>query len=412
VAYKKECQVLPSTGVLLNIILLILPLIVVAETTIDIGISTALSGPAKSLGIAVSTGIELHFAEVNQAGGIHNRRLRLIPLDDGYHPADAARQMDALINRHHVLAVIGNLGTPTAEATIPIAEKYKTLLFGAVTGASLLRPTPPYRYVINLRASYDEEMVKIVETILRFGINPHEISFFVQNDSYGEAGYQGAVKALRDKGYKRAEQLPRSSYLRNTMQVEDALLSLMQESIESRAIIIVGTSMPAAKFISLAKDLLPGVRFFCISLVGTQTLARTLSNDIQDVYISEVAPPLHSQFPLIEAYHKALAIYAPKLPPSSLSLEGYIAARVLVEGIRRAGPNVTRERLVNAMESLNEFDIGLGVPLYLSKEDHQASHHVWLSAIEYGKVIHVSNILLEKLVSGVEPKFPDSTVPP
>jgi ABC-type branched-subunit amino acid transport system substrate-binding protein len=125
-----------------------------------------------------------------------------------------------------------------------------------------------------------------------------------------------------------------------------------------------------------------------------------------------VAPPLHSQFPLIEAFHKALTKYAPELTPSSLSLEGYMAARVLVEGIRRAGPNVTRERLVYAMESFNEFDIGLGVPLYLSKEDHQASHHVWLSAIEHGKVVHVSDILLEKLVSGVEPRSPDLTVPP
>ena len=128
----------------------------VSAGTIKIGMSTALDGPAKGLGINVKMGVEAYFDQVNKAGGVNGDSLELVAIDDGYEPKRAGPNMRKLIDEENVVAVIGNVGTPTAVVTVPIANEKKTLLFGAVTGAGLVRKNPPDRYVINYRASYGE----------------------------------------------------------------------------------------------------------------------------------------------------------------------------------------------------------------------------------------------------------------
>lgn len=362
-----------------------------SATPIKIGLSAAFSGPTKPLGRAMHDGVAAHFAEVNRAGGVHGRPLELIALDDGHHPASAIRQTRALIEEHQVLALLGSIGSPTTTSvTVPVAEAGATLLLEAFTGGE------ERERVINYRASLDEEMERLVETIFHLGIPPDEIAFFTRHDAYGEAAYQSALRVLHRRGYGAAEQLPRGRYPPNTTHVEEALVSLIEAPREPRAIIVVGASVPAARFIHLARDLLPRVSFFTLSTIGAVALAELLPEDIHGVYVSQVTPPLDTELPLVERYHAALAAYAPNARPGFISLEGYITARILVEGIRRAGPAVERDSLITAMERLHGLDIGLGKPLHLSAEEHQASHRVWITAVEHGKVVHAPGGVIEE----------------
>jgi ABC-type branched-subunit amino acid transport system substrate-binding protein len=213
----------------------------VTDSEVVVGMSTALSGPAQALGQGVKAGVAARFAELNAAGGIHGRKVRLVALDDGYEPDRCAPNMRKLIDEEKVFAVIGNVGTPTAIVSVPIANEKKTLLFGAFTGAGVLRKSPPDRYIINYRASYAEETAAMIGGILdEMGVAPEEIAFFTQNDGYGDAGYNGAIKALEARGYAQAKDLAHGRYTRNTTNVEDGLIEILEAPVPPRVVIMVG----------------------------------------------------------------------------------------------------------------------------------------------------------------------------
>ena len=222
--------------------------------TVKVGMSAAFSGPTAALGNGVKSGVEAYFKEINAKGGINGNTLELVGYDDGYEPAKASPNMEKLIDQDNVIAVIGNVGTPTAVVTVPIANEKKTLLFGAFTGAGLLRKSPPDRYIINYRASYADETSAMIQGLMSSGIKPEEIAFFTQNDGYGDAGYNGAVKALKDAGFADADSLAHGRYTRNTTNVESGLATILDAEVEPKAVIMVGAYAPCAKFIQLAKE--------------------------------------------------------------------------------------------------------------------------------------------------------------
>ena len=358
--------------------------------TISVGMTAALSGPAKALGLGMKAGIDAAFAEWNARATGSEARLSLIALDDSYDPEAAGANTRRLIEKDHVLALIGNVGTPTARVAAPIAEAYKVLFFGAMTGASLIRPQPPNRYLLHLRASYQEETAAMVDGLLSAGVKADEIAFFTQDDAYGEDGFQGAVAALKAKGYDDVDQLPRGRYARNSLDVEPALIQLLQSRRHPRAVIMVAAYRPAAKFITLARQLFPDVLFLNLSFVGSGALAKALDPTGRDVIITQVVPTPDSGLPAVGAYRRALAKYAPQASFDLLSLEGYLTARVLIEGLKRAGPNPDRESVIDGLLALGDFDLGLGAPLRLSPTDHQASHQVWPTRLINGQVTAVS----------------------
>ncbi|MDP3401509.1 MAG: ABC transporter substrate-binding protein, partial [Brevundimonas sp.] len=170
---------------------------------IRLGMSTALSGPTAELGLEMQRGVLAGLERANRRGGVQGRALRLITLDDGYEPIRTAPNMRRLIEQEQVLAVIGNVGTPTAIAAIPLAREHRTLLFAPFSGAGVLRRDPPERYVINVRASYAEEIAAMVDALIGVGgLRPEEIAFFTQRDGYGDAGYVGGFAALKRHGLK------------------------------------------------------------------------------------------------------------------------------------------------------------------------------------------------------------------
>ena len=346
---------------------------------IKIGMSTALSGPAQALGNNMKTGVEAYFNKVNKTGGINGNTLKLIAYDDGYEPAKCAPNMRKLTDKDQVLAVIGNVGTPTAIVSVPIANEKKTLLFGAMTGAGVLRKTPPDRYVINYRASYAEETAAMVAGFMEAGIKPSEIAFFTQNDGYGDAGYNGGIAALKKQGYADAEKLAHGRYTRNTVNVEDAVNTIVNAM--PKAVIMVGAYKPCAAFIKMAKEFLPDTVYANVSFVGSIPLAKELGADSEGVIVTQVVPHFESNLPGVKEFRGALGGSS----PGFIKLEGYLAAKIFVEGLKKAGPNPKRESIIDAIESLNNVDIGIGVPISYSKSNHQASHKVWPTIIKGGQ---------------------------
>jgi ABC-type branched-subunit amino acid transport system substrate-binding protein len=346
---------------------------------LKIGMSTALSGPAMALGTSMKTGVETYFNKINSAGGVNGNKIKLIAYDDGYEPDKCAPNMRKLIVEDKVLAVIGNVGTPTAMVSVPIANEEKTLLFGAMSGAGVLRKTPVDRYVINYRASYAEETAAMVDGFLAAGIKPGEIAFFTQNDGYGDAGYSGGVTALKAKGYADAEHLPHGRYTRNTVNVEDAVGIIVNAM--PKAIIMVGAYKPCAAFIKMAKEFLPDTLYANVSFVGSIPLAKELGPTGDGVIVTQVVPHFDSDLPAVAEYRTDLA----GKDPDFVSLEGYLAAKIFVEGLKNSGASPTNESIIDALENINDLDIGTGVKVSYSKNNHQASHQVWPTIIKNGK---------------------------
>jgi ABC-type branched-subunit amino acid transport system substrate-binding protein len=348
---------------------------------IVLGMSTALSGPSQFLGIGIKDGIESYFARINDEGGVHGRRIKFITLDDGYVPEAAVRNMHILIDEEKVLAVLGNVGTPTAAVTVPIATEKKTLLFAPGTGAELVRQYPPNRYVINYRASYAQETAVMVRGTLESGILPHEIAIFTQNDSFGDDGYNGIIKGLEAAGYDQGQLLPHGRYERNTVNVEQGLLTILEAAVKPKVIIMVGTYAACAKFIRIMKRVMTDTIYMNVSFVASTALKNALGLDGEGVIITQVVPHFESKLHLTREYLKDLESYNPDAEPDFISLEGYIVARIFIEGLKRAGPDVDKETIIDAILSIKDLDIGIGTPINYTNDHYQGSQMVWPTVI-------------------------------
>ena len=184
--------------------------------------------------------------------------------------------MKEMLNQRPVFAFVGNVGTPTAEAALPLALEHKRVFFGAFTGAGILRRDPPDRYVFNYRASYAEETAAIVQYLLTVrGIKPDEIAVFAQQDGYGEAGFSGVAKALRKAGFD-AKHIVRVGYTRNAMDLDAAVSGLLEHKGQIKAVVMVPTYRQAAAFIKRIRDQGLNPIFTSVSFVDSDALAEAL----------------------------------------------------------------------------------------------------------------------------------------
>ncbi|WP_233214946.1 ABC transporter substrate-binding protein [Rhodopirellula bahusiensis] len=339
--------------------------------------STALSGPAAELGINMRHGILAAFGEPETRKALPSTQLELIALDDGYEPARTAPNMHQLTGVHNVLTVVGNVGTPTAITAIPIAQKSNTPFFGAFTGASVLRTQDSSNLVINYRASYAEETAAMVDALVAKGIRADEIGFFTQNDSYGDDGFFGGLAAIRRHQPVKVSSVPHGRYRRNTSQVEEGLADLLMHQPLPKAVIMVGTYEPCSKLVRLARmnDFNP--QFLAVSFVGADALQRSLGDMANGIIATQVVPHFDSDLRLVRDYRRAMQTYNSELPLSFVSLEGYIVGRILIKAVASIQGEVSRKAIAEALQRLGQFDIGLGSPLTLGPDDHQASKKVW-----------------------------------
>lgn len=353
----------------------------VTDRAIRIGQSAALSGPAAELGREMRLGAQALFEAVNGAGGVAGRRVELVTLDDGYEPNRAADNTRRLIGQDGVFALFGYVGTPTSNAALPIFSEAKVPFFGPFTGAESLR-NPFNRYVFHVRASYFDETEKIVQQLISTGVK--NIAVFYQDDAYGKAGFAGVEAALKRRGLAVAAA---GTVQRNTVEVASAVQAI--HSASPGAVVLVSAYASCAEFIRQMKRAGSSAQFFNVSFVGARALAAALGPDGYGVAVSQVVPfPWSPSIPVVREYQKALARHSPDSGYSFTSLEGYLAAKVFVEGLKRAGRDLTRARFIDALEKMNGVDFG-GFFVRFAPNDHNGSHFVDLTIIgRDGRFLH------------------------
>lgn len=345
------------------------------------GQSAALTGPASLLGQGMRLGLFAAFREVNRTGGVHNYRLILESLDDAYEPEAAITNARELIHQRNVFALIGAVGTPASAATQPLATERGVPYIAPITGAEFLRVAQLRPNVVNVRASYYQETEEMVVRLTE-DLGVQRIGVLYQNDSFGRAGLNGLRRAVARHGLSLVGE---ADYPRNTEAIKIALLDLRRAHPE--AIVIIGTYRPAAALIRWARRLDFNPYFVNISVVGSSALAKELGPDGAGVYITQVVPfPLDSSIPVVAQYRQAMAMVDPESELDFVSLEGYLAGRLVAEGLRLAGPKPTRQGFLQALQTAETIDLG-GFLLRYGDADNQGSDRVYLTIIdEQGRV--------------------------
>jgi branched-chain amino acid transport system substrate-binding protein len=350
------------------------------------GMAAPFTGPAKELGRQTRVGIELAFAETNAAGGIHGRKLKLAVEDDAFDPSRVGGAMRSLWEKQKVFAFLGNVGSAAAGTAGPFAVERRTLLLGAFTGSAILRREPPDRYVFNYRASDAEEMAAVFNYLLKGrGLHPEQIAVFTEDDASGEAGFQGVAKVLRQLRRDPRTAL-RVTYPRNTLDLDGAVARIRNHPTPIRAVVMAVPYRPAARFIEKMRAALPGLVFTNVSSVGGSALAEELLQSgpgaADGVIVTQVVPPFETKVPAVTAYQQALAKHLPDERPDTVSFEAWLSARLLLAAVQAAGRTLDVERLVDALESLRDLDLGTGAPVSLGPSEHQASHRVWGTVLD------------------------------
>lgn len=344
----------------------------VSADSITLGQSAAFSGPAKDLGVEMRDGALLAFNEFNRQGGAHGRKIKLISYDDGYEPDRAVANTKKLINDDKVFALFGAVGTPTSKAVLPIFTEAKVPYFGAFSGAELLR-SPFNRYIFNVRASYYDETERIVEHLISLGRN--KIGVLYQNDAYGQAGLAGVERALRKR---KLEIAVKATIERNSSEVSAAVKQM--NTAGPQAVVMIGAYDGIAAFVKAMKQAGSNTEFHNVSFVGSISLAKALGADGAGVAISQVVPsPFDQTVPIVKEYQRLMKA-AGGTGYSFTSLEGYIAARVFIEGLKRAGKNLSREGFIDALEGMRNVNLD-GFHIAFSPQNHQASTFVDMTMI-------------------------------
>ena len=340
------------------------------DSRIVLGQSAAFSGPAMQLGTQFHAGARLWFDQLNAKGGVGGRQVEIRHLDDGYEPDRCVANTEKLI-KDEVFALFGYIGTPTSLAALPLATSARVPFIAPFTGAMGLRE-PFKREAFHLRASYDDETALIVKQLIELSQN--RIGVFYQNDAYGKAGLSGVTKALAARQLK---PIAEGTVERNSEDVAAAVAKLAKSG--AQAIVQIGAYKACAAFIRQAKQAGYGGKFYNVSFVGTQALADELGKDGAGVVVSQVVPSPYNPARPVSREFVAAAKQQGRVQANLSSMEGYLAAKLFTEGLKRAGGKPTREALIAALESINE-DFG-GYRVSFGPGNHVASKFVELSML-------------------------------
>jgi branched-chain amino acid transport system substrate-binding protein len=339
---------------------------------IVLGQSAAFTGPAAQLGIQFHAGAKLFFDQLNAKGGVSQTTVEIRQLDDGYEPERCAENTRKLLT-DDVFALFGYIGTPTSAAALPLAIKAETPFFAPFTGAMGLRQ-PFNRNAFHLRASYNDETELIVRQLTTLGRN--KIAVFHQNDAYGQAGLDGVTLALATRSLK---PVVAATVERNSVDVSKAVAII--NAAKPDAVVQISAYASCAAYIRAARKAGYGGTFYNVSFVGTQALADTLGAEGAGVAISQVVPtPYSASKAITREFMAAIAEGGSQVQPNFSSMEGFMAAKLFAEGARRASGRLTRDSLIDGLESIRDWSMG-GFNVSFSPTNHVASSYAELSMI-------------------------------
>jgi branched-chain amino acid transport system substrate-binding protein len=354
----------------------------VTDKEIVIGSCAALEGPSQFLGRETVRGAQAYFLLVNEEGGINGRKLKLVSFNDGYDPEQAEGCWNKLM-QEKPFSLGFFVGTPTAMKYVPLAEKSQIPIVGLFTGAQTLY-TPMRHWVMNVRASYYDEAREQVDGLWKT-LQYKKIGVIYPDDSFGSAVLSGVQAAMTANG---GAPVAVASYVRQTNQAGSAIEKVRAANPD--AVIVVGPSNTVAPILKQAHERGWHPQFTTVSFVGTDDLIQEAGADADGMVVTQVVPPYYmTDLKTVALYRRTMLRYSPGSTPNFVSLEGFVDAMVLVEGLKKAGKEPTREGLIRALESLHDWDAGLGPNLRLdySAKDHKGFHHVIPTVVRSGRAV-------------------------
>jgi len=353
----------------------------VTDNSILIGSCSALDGPTRFLGNQTVLGATTYLHAVNDEGGIYGRKVQLLAFDDGYDPEKAPACFKRML-KEGVFALGFFVGTPTAKVYLPLAQEEKIPVVGLFTGAQMLYE-PLKHYVINVRASYFDEMREQVDKL--WDVNVRKIGVIYQDDAFGKTVLDGVKLALQKHG---SAPVALGIFARNTLDVDEGLKTVM--AARPQAVVVVGPYSPVAAIVKKAHAAGWRPQFLTVSFVGTEEFIKEAGDDAEGTIITQVVPPYdRTDYTTVALYRQHLSRYYPDAKPNFVSLEGFVDAMVLVEGLKRAGKDLTREKLISAIESIHAMNVGMGSKLLLDygPNDHKGFDDVYPTIVKGGQPI-------------------------
>jgi len=353
----------------------------VTEDSILIGSCSALDGPARVLGNQTVLGATTYLHSVNDEGGVFGRKVQLLAFDDGYDPEKAPACFKRM-TKEGVFALGFFVGTPTAKVYVPMAQDEKIPVIGLFTGAQMLYE-PLKHYIINVRASYYDETRTQVDKL--WDANIRKIGVIYQDDAFGTTVLEGVKRALQKHN---SAPVAVGTFARNTVDVQDGLKAVM--AARPQAVVVVGPYAPVAAIVKKAHAADWRPQFLTVSFVGTEEFIKEAGPDSEGTIITQVVPPYdRTDYSTVELYRKYLTKYYPDTKPSFVSLEGFVDAMVLVEGLKRAGKDLNREKFIAAIESIHSMNVGMGSKLLLDygPTDHKGFDDVYPTVVKNGQPV-------------------------
>jgi ABC-type branched-subunit amino acid transport system substrate-binding protein len=345
----------------------------ITPTSIKLGMSSPFSGPNGAYGEAMRDGLQACFAQVNAGGGVQGRKIELVTLDDGYETERTVANTKKLIDNEKVFALLAYYGSSPTTESMKVFSAAGVPLVGTISGADSLR-NPVNHYMFHLRASYADETETIVDHLVGLGVT--NIAVFYQNDGFGKSGLDGVTNAL-----KRHKLTPSATAAveRNSVDVAAAVQTIAKAN--AQAVIMVTLYKPTAAFVGALRKAGQTPQFVTLSPVGTELLVKEMGPEAaHGISISQVMPyPWNDSVAIVKDYQKALAQYAKGKTPSYYGLEGYINGRLMVEALKRAGKDLSRDKLEAALEG-GLFDLG-GYKVNYTPSSHNGSRFVDLTII-------------------------------
>ncbi len=351
----------------------------ITDNSVLIGSCSALDGPARFLGNQTVLGATTYLHSINDEGGVFGRKVQLLAFDDGYDP-DKAPACFKRMTKEGVFALGFFVGTPTAKVYVPMAQEERIPVVGLFTGAQMLYE-PLKHYVVNVRASYYDETREQVDRL--WEANVRKIGVIYQDDAFGKTVLDGMKQALQKHN---SAPVATGAFPRNTLDVEEGLKSVM--AAHPQAVVVVGPYAPVAAIVKQAHAAGWRPQFLTVSFVGTEEFIKEAGQDAEGTIITQVVPPYdRTDYPTVALYRRFLTKYYPDTAPSFVSLEGFVDAMVMVEGLKRAGKDVTREKFISAIESIHDLNVGLGSKLLLAygPQDHKGFDHVYPTVVKNGR---------------------------
>jgi branched-chain amino acid transport system substrate-binding protein len=353
----------------------------VTDNEIIMGTCNALSGPSQFGGKETTIGINTYMNELNEAGGINGRKVKVISEDDKYEPETAIVCFQKMMV-NNAFGISGAYGSTCLAKYIPLCVNNKIPCVGHYAGTHFVGD-PVKRYVFNARAAYKDEQHALVDKLWDVGIR--KIAVIYQKDPYGVDQLDGIKEGLAKHG---AQIIASGEYVRNSNNIADAFNAVKVANPE--VVVLGAVYTPCAKVAALAREANWNPIFVINSGSSEEAFIKEAGKDAEGKLVTEVAPAVsETGLPLVAKYIKALKKYYPNEKPGSVSLRGYIDAMVWAEGLKRAGKNVDREKFVDGLESIHNLDVGLGkgMALSYSPSDHLGFHKVFFGVVKNGEVV-------------------------